>query len=560
MVLAALLVPSALPHAGAHRASVSEGRAGLVHHDVDMRASAYRPQVLEVRPGEHVNFTNDDNRLHHVLLENSTLDSGILFPRGLFNWTVDLPPGNYTYRCKYLPNMQGKLVIGEPYPPNAPPVVSIVSPQEEMKVAGTLLVEGTADDPDKDWFRVRIRVNGGAWTFIDAGWTWRTKVDTTRLPNGPNTIEVQSLDRWNEPSLTASVLVHVKNGHDPESEGAPAIVITSPHANTRVSGEVFVEGIASGASPTDPIVVKVRVDDGAWKEVIGGQHWSWTWDSRTVNDGPHRIEAMASTGTRNSPVASVHVLVSNAGTAQMSIAILGPAERARVSGAVEVRGQAADPEGAPYRVLVRVDGGEWRQAEGTERWTFVWNSSLAANGPHVIEAVAKSPARSSVTARVTVFADNGEARDRPTVNVTSPQANQRLAATVLVQGRAASVPGTTLTVEVRVDDGPWENVSGTQKWAFTLNTTDLTNGVHQLHARSFDGRAHSEVATVRVLIANAPRTFGTPGDDARVLPPTPPTRKAPSPEDEPSRFGLPAPTAALAALALAGAAAARRRR
>ncbi len=555
----ALLVVAAFPPTpvGAHKAERGEGIAGSVHHDVVARNLTFEPDVLHVRSGEHVNFTNLENRLHSFTAVNSSFDSGTLHPGTRFDWKADLPPGNYTYACKFVPTMVGVIAVGDPHPPNTPPVAAITSPGDGEVVSGKLLIEGTADDPDKDWFRVRVRVNDGPWRYVVAGWTWSIEWDSRVVGNGPVSLEAVTEDRWGEESTSARIVVEVKNGKA-EPEGAPAVVITSPLPDSRVSGEVTVEGIASGSRPDVNITVKVRIDRGAWKEIYGQQHWSWTWDTRTVKDGPHAIEAIATDGKRNSPSSRVTVLVFNAGTSQITLSILGPQERAKASGVVEIRGQAEDPEGQPLRVHVRVDAGEWKPADGRSPWTYYWNSSLVGNGPHVIEAIARASNRASVTAKVTLFADNGEALDRPTVEITVPAANERLAGRVLLQGKASSVAGTPLSVEVRVDDGPWDNATWTTVWGYSLDTRALTNGVHAFEARSFDGRAHSDVATVRFLVANAPDEIGRGNE----TPPAPPPLRKKVPPVAESGFFAPGPgvLASLVALAALAAIAARRRR
>jgi len=85
--------------------------------------------------------------------------------------------------------------------------------------------------------------------------------------------------------------------------------IATPAAGL-VMGNVTVSGTA-----TDPEYsldsVETRIDGGAWGAAIGTDPWSTTWDSSTVPDGTHAIEARAYDGALYSPVCSVTVTTDN---------------------------------------------------------------------------------------------------------------------------------------------------------------------------------------------------------------------------------------------------------
>jgi len=93
-------------------------------------------------------------------------------------------------------------------------------------------------------------------------------------------------------------------GDDP-----PTCTIATPAAGL-VMGNVTVSGTA-----TDPEYsldsVETRIDGGAWGAAIGTDPWSTTWDSSTVPDGTHAIEARAYDGALYSPVCSVTVTTDN---------------------------------------------------------------------------------------------------------------------------------------------------------------------------------------------------------------------------------------------------------
>lgn len=59
-------------------------------------------------------------------------------------------------------------------------------------------------------------------------------------------------------------------------------------------------------------------------------------------------------------------------------------------------------------------------------------------------------------------------------------------------------------VEVRVDNGPWEDADGTNDWSYFLNTYDLENGLHVIRARSYDGTVYSQYDVITIVVNNQP--------------------------------------------------------
>jgi hypothetical protein len=51
-------------------------------------------------------------------------------------------------------------------------------------------------------------------------------------------------------------------------------------------------------------------------------------------------------------------------------------------------------------------------------------------------------------------------------------------------------------VEVRIDGGPWTLVTGTDDWELEIMASALTDGMHSVEARSFDGIKRSDIDTV----------------------------------------------------------------
>jgi plastocyanin len=139
-----------------------------------------------------------------------------------------------------------------------------------------------------------------------------------------------------------------------------------------------------------------------------------------------------------------------------TVAIDAPAEGEEVSGTVEVAGSASDPDGAVQRVDVRIDGGPWREAQGTTSWTFSWDTTDVDEGGHTVEARSYDGEAFGDLASVNVTVDNPqpdlEARDLR-VEDRAPGREATLAVTV-ENGGDAPAPETPVlfTYEVRGEE------------------------------------------------------------------------------------------------------------
>lgn len=90
----------------------------------------------------------------------------------------------------------------------------------------------------------------------------------------------------------------------------PSVAIDTPSEGDTLSGEVTVEGTAE--DPEGELdAVEVRVDGGDWQEVDGSSSWSFAWETRSVADGEHTVEARAVDALDQVALDAVTVQVSN---------------------------------------------------------------------------------------------------------------------------------------------------------------------------------------------------------------------------------------------------------
>jgi len=76
-----------------------------------IKGFSFQPDVLQVRVGAKVTWTNDDTVAHTVTADTNSFASGNLQPGGSFSFTFTRP-GTYAYHCSIHPSMHGSVVVG----------------------------------------------------------------------------------------------------------------------------------------------------------------------------------------------------------------------------------------------------------------------------------------------------------------------------------------------------------------------------------------------------------------------------------------------------------------
>jgi hypothetical protein len=92
----------------------------------------------------------------------------------------------------------------------------------------------------------------------------------------------------------------------------------------------------------------------------------------------------------------------------------------------------------------------------------------------------------------------------PLVAITAPSPGSVMKGAIEIKGTSNHpVAGKTVqNVQVQIDDGDWQNATGTLSWAFSLDTRTLAEGGHTVRARAYDGRAYSYIAELSFTAKN----------------------------------------------------------
>lgn len=102
----------------------------------------------------------------------------------------------------------------------------------------------------------------------------------------------------------------------------------------------------------------------------------------------------------------------------------------------------------------------------------------------------------------------------PICLITFPAEGATVSGAINITGVAAKGFRPLQKVEVRIDAGDWALAQHLDNWILSLDTRTLTNGLHTIQARAFDGRYYSENATVTITVDNVTPKRPRPEDDS----------------------------------------------
>jgi plastocyanin len=84
--------------------------AAAASHTVVIEGFAFKPQTLEVKAGDTVEWVNRDILPHTATAANNAFDSKSIPPGRSWTWTARAA-GQYAYDCALHPNMKGVLQV-----------------------------------------------------------------------------------------------------------------------------------------------------------------------------------------------------------------------------------------------------------------------------------------------------------------------------------------------------------------------------------------------------------------------------------------------------------------
>jgi hypothetical protein len=164
-------------------------------------------------------------------------------------------------------------------------------------------------------------------------------------------------------------------------------------------------------------------------------------------------------------------------------------EGMRVGGVLIVKGNASD-DNAVESVEIRVDGGDWLSAKGTESWRYELDTGNLSHGIHDLEARCWDGRQWSDIQLIRILVDQA-----PQVTIESP-APVAIFKNALKARGYASDDVRVLRVEVRIDEGKWTTVDYSEQWTYNVGVKDMAEGEHVLWVRAYDGEQYSDTVSV----------------------------------------------------------------
>jgi hypothetical protein len=343
-----------------------------------------------------------------------------------------------------------------------PPTVTITSPTQGANVLETAQVTASASD-DRSVKRVEFFV-GNTRLNTDStapySFTWSTR----SLPNGSTqTLTAKAYDAYNQVG-THSITVVVD--HDVT---APVVSITSPTADSRVSGTLQVSAEASDNRGV------TRVDFYAGTSLIGSDTtapYSTSWYTRSSADGAHTLTVKAYDALNNVGTTSATYTVDNT---KPTVAFTS-AQPALVRGLLPL--QVSVQDASPVvRVEFLVD---WHHVHitPTEPYATAWDSSTWADGTRRISAMAYDALGNSGYTEFMVVVDNTP----PAVSLTSPAAGAVLRGSTTLTANASDSHSVA-----RVEFYAGSLLVGTDTSApYSVTWTPASRGSFTLTAKAYD--------------------------------------------------------------------------
>ena len=281
---------------------------------------------------------------------------------------------------------------------------------------------------------------------------------------------------------------------------SPYVEITYPEEGETIRGTVRITGITYDNDPGDEVeFVEVRIE-GSWRmATLTGLRWYADFDTTTVPDGWHTIEARAFDGELYG-YDDVTVYINNTAVEPLTVSI------------------TADPTigYAPLTVQFnsRVNGGV---PPYTYNWDFGDRQGIINGPPDPTHEYRRA---GNFTAVLIVYDSTGDfATDSvdievlPTINntapeieITEPDEGEVVSGLFVVLGNAwDNDPGDEVEyVEISIDGSDWDRAELTLLgWYYYLDTTQLSEGEHGIIARAYDGELYG-YDEVRFYVDNIP--------------------------------------------------------
>jgi Domain of unknown function (DUF4082)/Bacterial Ig domain len=338
----------------------------------------------------------------------------------------------------------------------------------------------------------QVMVHQALTAVGDTYWIQRTSAPIATLSSVTINDTAPTTDRYN------LFICEIRANTAPDTT-APTVALTAPAAGATLSGSTTVT--ASASDNIGVAGVQFKLDGANLGAEVAASPYQVAWNTASASNGAHTLTAVARDAAGNTTTsAAVGVTVDN-DTTPPSVSITAPAGGATVAGTASVTAAASDNVGVAG-VQFKLDGANLGTEVTTAPYSVSWNTTLTANGSHVLSAVARDAAGNTTTsAGVTVTVNNVDGTP-PTVSITAPAGGATVAGVVAVNA-SASDNVAVVGVQFKLDGVNLGAEDTAAPYTVNWNTVAGANGSHTLTAVARDGAANTTTsAAVTVTVNN----------------------------------------------------------
>ncbi len=375
------------------------------------------------------------------------------------------------------------------------PTVSVTAPSGT--VSGTVTLTATAADNVKV-VGVRFLLDGNSLGAEDTKAPYGVSWNTTQATNGGHTLTAVARDAAGNTTTSATVNVTVNN---PDIT-APTVSVSAPANGAPVSGTVTIT--ATAADNVGVSGVQFFANGTPLLAEDTSSPYSVSWNTTTATNGQYELTARARDAAGNTTTSTpITVTVANGDVVAPTVAITGPANGATVSGTVTITATAADNVGV-VGVRFLLDGNSLGAEDTTSAYGVSWNTTQAANGTHLLTAVARDAAGNNTTSATVNVTVNNPDITAPTVSLIGPATGATVKGTVSVGATAADNVGVA-GVRFLLDGNSLGAEDTTSPYGpVSWHTATVSDGTHTLTAVARDAAGNTTTsAPVTVTVANA---------------------------------------------------------
>lgn len=394
-----------------------------------------------------------------------------------------------------------------------PPTVSLTAPVNGSSVSGLVNVAASVSD-NVGISKVEFFVDGILKSASNSSpyvFSW----DSKTVVNGSHVIKARSYDTSGN-TAESSVTVNVGNSTaTPGSDTNPPVpTITAPVNGSTVSGVTNI--IVSATDNVGVSKVSYYIDSNLIGASTALPH-SFSWDTKTVANGTHKLKAVALDVSGNSGQQEIVVNVSNNTIGDIippTISIIDPPTGTTVTGGLDVVTNVSDNLGVTKvefyinDVLKKTDIGS--------PFSYYWDTTNLPGGSYNVKAKAFDAANNAAEKTIVLKVGNPMAISDtvpPKVTITSPLNGSVLRKlTTTIAGNASDSSGIK-KIEIYLNSKLFRTGYGSS-FSFSWANGHQPSGSYTILAKAYDNNNNISSSYVRVYnqrgysLSTLPETFG----------------------------------------------------